>query len=48
MPSAAFETAVQAFKRLQICALDLTVSGIGEASTGFLIILKNNCDYQTI
>jgi hypothetical protein len=48
MPSAAFETTVQAFKRLQICALDLTVSGIGQASTGFLIMLQNNCDYQTI
>jgi len=48
MPSAVFETAVPAFKRIQTCALYRTAPGIGEASTGFLIISMNNCDSETI
>jgi len=48
MPLTVFEPAVSAFKRLRTCALDRTHSGIGEASTGFLIIRKNNCDSEKI
>jgi hypothetical protein len=48
MPSAVFEPAVPAFKRLQTCALDRTAPGTSEASTGFLITRKNNSDSETI
>jgi hypothetical protein len=48
MPSVLFEPAFPAFKRLQTCALDRTAPGIGEVSTGSLIIHKKNCDCETI